>query len=87
MRYIGEIIKDVKEGKALSFREERCMAITYLQGKHDAIKRCEDCKWWKDSDGIYRRGSDAESQCPINRKEVFEGNGYYYMFESQENDK
>ena len=43
--------------------------------------RCKDCKWWKDSDGLYRRGGHAESQCPINRREVFEGNGYCYMFE------
>ena len=42
---------------------------------------CKDCKWWKDSDGIYRRGIEAESRCPINCKEVFEGNGYCYMFE------
>ena len=42
--------------------------------------RCKDCKWWKDSDGEYRRGCRAESQCPINRREVFEGNGYCYMF-------
>lgn len=46
--------------------------------------RCKDCKWWKDSDGEYRRGCGAESQCPINRREVFEGNGYCYMFEPQE---
>ena len=45
---------------------------------------CKDCKWWKDSDGLYRRGGHAESQCPINRREVFEGNGYCYMFEPQE---
>lgn len=43
--------------------------------------RCKNCKWWKDSDGLYRRGGHAESQCPINRREVFEGNGYCYMFE------
>jgi hypothetical protein len=48
--------------------------------------RCKDCKWWKDSDGLYRRGGYAESQCPINRREVFEGEGYYYMFEPQESD-
>lgn len=42
---------------------------------------CKDCKWWKDSDGEYRRGCGAESKCPINRREVFEGNGYCYMFE------
>ena len=45
---------------------------------------CKDCKWWKDSDGVYRRGVHAESQCPINRREVLEGNGYCYMFEPQE---
>lgn len=45
---------------------------------------CKDCKWWKDSDGTYCRGIHAESKCPINRKEVYEGNGYCYMFEPQE---
>jgi len=44
---------------------------------------CKDCKWWKDSDGAYRRGVRAENRCPINRIEVFEGNGYCYMFEPQ----
>lgn len=48
------------------------------------IGRCKDCKWWKDSDSMYRRGSHAESQCPINRKEVFEGNGYCYMYKPRE---
>ncbi len=45
---------------------------------------CKNCKWWKDSDGVYRRGSHAESQCPINRREVMEGMGYCFMFEQQE---
>ena len=45
---------------------------------------CMDCKWWKDSDGVFRRGVGAESKCPINRQKVFEGNGYCYMFEPQE---
>lgn len=49
--------------------------------------KCKDCKWWKDSDGEYRRGCGAESQCPINRREVFEGNGYCYLFEPQESEK
>ncbi len=48
------------------------------------IGYCRDCKWWKDKDGVYRRGLDAESECPINRKVVYEGNGYCYMFESQQ---
>jgi hypothetical protein len=47
---------------------------------------CKDCKWWKDSDGEYRRGCGAESPCPINRIEVLEGNGYCYMFEPQESE-
>jgi len=48
--------------------------------------RCKECKWWKDSDGEYRRGCGAESQCPINRREVFEGNGYCFLFEPQESE-
>ena len=48
---------------------------------------CKDCKWWKDSDGEFRRGVGAESKCPINRQKVFEGNGYCYMFESQESEE
>lgn len=47
---------------------------------------CKDCKWWKDNDGVYRRGVGAESRCPINRKEVYEGNGYCFIFESQESE-
>ena len=50
------------------------------------IGQCKDCKHWKDSDGVYRRGIGAESQCPINGKKVFEGNGYCYMFEPKENE-
>jgi len=42
---------------------------------------CRDCKWWKDSDGAYRRGIGAESQCPMNRIEVYEGNGYCFLYE------
>ena len=48
--------------------------------------QCKNCKWWKDSDGEYRRGVRAESKCPINRKEVYEGNGYCFMFEPQESE-
>jgi len=47
---------------------------------------CKDCKWWKDSDGEYRRGVRAESRCPINRKEVYEGNGYCFLYEPQESE-
>ncbi len=48
------------------------------------IGHCKDCKWWRDSDGVYRRGINAESQCPINGSQVFEGNGYCYMFKLKE---
>ena len=50
------------------------------------IGNCKNCKWWRDHDGLYRRGSHAESQCPINRREVLEGNGYCYVFEPQESE-
>ena len=51
------------------------------------IGHCKDCKWWKDSDGAFRRGIGAESQCPINREEVYEGNGYCFLFEPQESEE
>ena len=40
------------------------------------IVRCKDCKHWKDSDGVYRRGIGAESKCPVNIRAVYEGNFY-----------
>ena len=49
-------------------------------------KKCKDCKWWRDSDGSFSRGCWAESKCPINTKTVYDGNGYCYMFEPQENE-
>lgn len=55
--------------------------------------RCKECKWWKDSDGKYRRSCGAESQCPINTHAVYCGEGYCYMFSPKtdmsevENDK
>lgn len=49
--------------------------------------RCKDCRWWKDSDGAYRRGIGAESHCPINHEEVYAGNGYCFMFEPQESEE
>lgn len=72
------------------------MSIEYLSEKagekmREAIKaleigHCKNCKWWKDSDGAFRRGIGAESQCPMNRKEVYEGDGYCFMFKSQESE-
>ena len=48
---------------------------------------CKDCKWWKDSDGSFKRGIGAESKCPINREEVYEGNGYCFLYEPQESEE
>lgn len=48
--------------------------------------KCKDCKWWKDSDGSYRRGCGAESICRINTDKVYQGEGYCYLFEPQENE-
>lgn len=48
------------------------------------VPRCKECKWWKDKDGVFRRGVGAKSKCPINNREVYLGNEYCYMFEPQE---
>ena len=61
-----------------------CRDTANLLEELEQEPRCKECKWWKDSDGEYRRGCGAESHCPINRKEVFEGNGYCFLFEPQE---
>lgn len=45
------------------------------------LVRCKDCKYWKDSDGVYRRGFNAESKCPLNLKKVYEGIFYCGMAE------
>ena len=71
---------DYEKSKSITACE---MGIEALK-QEPAIRHCNDCKKWKDSDGVYRRGIGAESKCPINSREVFEGNGYCYMFEPQE---
>lgn len=45
---------------------------------------CRDCKYWKDSDGVYRRGIGAESKCPMNTKTIYEGNGFCYFAERKD---
>ena len=62
------------------FYQSISMGIKALE-QEPKTGHCKDCKWWKDSDGVFRRGIGAESQCPMNHIEVFEGNGYCYMFE------
>ena len=46
---------------------------------------CKDCKRWKDSDGVYRRGIGAESKCPINNSRILEGTFYCADFEKRGN--
>ena len=55
--------------------------ILNLPSAQPEIIRCKDCKYWKDSDGVYRRGFDAESKCPLNLKKVYEGTFYCGMAE------
>ena len=85
-----------KEPKEITFDDvqryckPRCLTIISDELLHELIqpkiKTCKDCKWWKDSDGVYRRDIGAESQCPMNRKEVYEGNGYCFLFKPQESE-
>ena len=76
---------EILKGLAVPIYAEPAMdrAINLLE-QEPKTGHCKGCKQWKDSDGFYRRGGHAESQCPINRREVLEGNGYCYMFELQE---
>ena len=55
--------------------------IEKLPAAQPEIIRCKECKYWKDSDGVYRRGFDAESKCPLNLKKVYEGTFYCGMAE------
>ena len=69
--YINKVLKAYKEGVPVAPQEHLYP---------DRIPRCNKCKWWKDSDGKYRRGCGAESKCPINTHTVYRGEGYCYMF-------
>ena len=66
---------------------ERIKQLPPVNPQESKIGHCKDCRWWKDSDGVYRRGIGAESQCPMNRIEVYEGNGYCYKFEPKESEE
>ncbi len=55
-----------------------------LKEQEPKTGHCKDCKHWKDSDGVYRRGVDAESKCPMNTKAVHDGDGYCYLFSKNE---
>jgi hypothetical protein len=77
-------LKHLKDNKGA---EDRQMGINYcinilkeLPTVTPQEPRCRECKWWKDSDGKYRRGIGAESQCPMNTHAVYCGDGYCYKF-------
>lgn len=40
------------------------------------IVHCRECKHWKDSDGVYRRGFCAESKCRVNCEKVMRGDWF-----------
>lgn len=48
------------------------------------IVRCKDCKHWKDSDGVFRRGTGVESKCPLNLHQVYEGTFFCGLAERRE---
>lgn len=75
-KYLTDEGKRKLEGLLIAVRN-----AVEIEDIETGIGNCKNCKWWRDHDGLYRRGSHAESKCPINRREVFEGNGYCYMFE------
>ena len=49
--------------------------------KAPEIIYCHECIHWKDSDGVYRRGISAESKCPVNSRQVYEGTFFCGMAE------
>ena len=60
------------------------LAKKALEEQTPKIGHCKHCRWWKDSDGVFRRGIGAESKCPMNTKAVCEGTAYCYMFDEKE---
>ena len=66
-------------------REDLIDNIQALPPVTPTHRTCKDCKHWKDSDGVYRRGVGAESKCPINIKEVYEGTFYCKEFKKRGN--
>ena len=71
-----EYIHNEPVGKMLCDKYNLDGVIKQLPSAQPEIIRCKDCKQWKDSDGVYRRGVDAESKCPLNIQEVYAGTFY-----------
>lgn len=73
--------KSDEDGYVWIIRSDAWARIDALPSVQPEIIRCKECKYWKDSDGVYRRGFDAESKCPLNLKKVYEGTFYCGMAE------
>lgn len=74
------LLKKYAEGRNDQWFDD-VAALVKLPSAQPEIVRCKECKYWKDSDGVYRRGFDAESKCPLNLKKVYEGTFYCGMAE------
>lgn len=77
-------LERLKKLPSVTQKPIECDLVIYYRTKNQ--ERCKDCKWWRDSDGAYRRGVKAESKCPINTVSVANGWGYCYMFKPQESE-
>ena len=80
-----EIKKIVADGNDMFFTDKLIANGKPLE-QEPKIRYCKDCKWWKDSNGAFRRGIGAESICRINTDIVYQGDGYCYLFEPQESE-
>jgi hypothetical protein len=70
-----------KDNEPLYKAKDVYAVLNTMPSAQPEIIRCKECKYWKDSDGVYRRGFDAESKCPLNLKKVYEGTFYCGMAE------
>lgn len=82
----------LEDGKRKALEQQPCDDLVNGEDKKldDSpfveIGMCKDCKHWKDSDGVYRRGIGAESKCPVNSSRVFEGTFCCAAFEKRGNE-
>ena len=68
----------IESPEAPPFKTE-AEGIAYLVGTFSValnIVHCRECKHWKDSDGVYRRGFGAESKCRVNCEKVMRGDWF-----------
>ena len=78
---------DVVQNRHMMLNKEKVLLINDLEKLPSAepkIVRCKDCKHWKDSDGVFRRGTGAESKCPLNLHQVYEGTFFCGLAERRE---